>query len=142
MLRFSEELEETNGGSTANDGSPTSGAVNGRFSGQGVLSTASRLKYAFWLIVILVLAIQCSVYMIQDIPRFVQDTSLSHILIGAARLPFISSLSNFAKTCAIAYDNRMELAMHLTAETALGVGLFNLPILIIASVYPSHVARI
>ncbi|KAJ6183886.1 hypothetical protein N7519_005187 [Penicillium mononematosum] len=133
-----EKLEEANAGSTANDGSPTSGAVNGRFSGQGELSTASRLNYAIWLIAILVLAIQCSVYLIQDIPRFVQDTSLSRIFIGAALLPFTSSLSSFAKTCAIAYDNRMELAMHLTAETALGVGLFNLPILIIASVCIGH----
>jgi Ca2+:H+ antiporter len=133
-----EELEETDAGSTADDGSPTSGAVNGRFSGQEDLSTASRLNYAFRLIAILVLQIQCSVYLIQDIPRFVQDTSLSHIFIGAALLPFTSSLSSFAKTCAIAYDDRMELAMHLTAETALGVGLFNLPILIIASVCIGH----
>jgi Ca2+/H+ antiporter len=39
---------------------------------------------------------------------------------NADNYEFTSSLSNFAKTCVIAYDDRMGLVMHLTAETALG----------------------
>ncbi|KAF3019098.1 exchanger [Penicillium rubens] len=109
-----------------------------RLTGQRALPIPSRLTYIFWLIFILALSIQCSVNLIQTIPKFVQATSMSRLFIGATLLPFTSSLSNFAKTCVIAYDDRMGLVMHLTAETALGVGFFNLPALIIVSICIGH----
>lgn len=67
-----------------------------------------------------------------------QDISLSRLFIGATVFPFTSSLSSFAKTVAIAYNDRIGLAMHLIDETALGIGVFNLHILIIVGMCTGH----
>lgn len=62
----------------------------------------------------------------------------SHIFAGGVLLPFVTNASSIIKTCLITKSSQVELVLHLTVETVIGLTFFTLPILIIASAIVGH----
>ena len=89
----------------------------------------SRAAYLLWLTVVFILAMQC----LNNLINAPVPSSTTRIFVGGVLLPFVTNVSNIIKTCLIARSSRMELVLHLTVETAIGLTFFTLPILIIAS---------
>jgi calcium/proton exchanger cax len=89
----------------------------------------ARAAYIVWLAIVLYLAIQCSAKLV----TIQYDTFHSRAFVGGVLIPASISASGIFKTCRIAKSGQMQLVLHLTIETAIGLSFFTFPILTIVS---------
>ncbi|KAL4928881.1 uncharacterized protein BDV17DRAFT_263030 [Aspergillus undulatus] len=86
-----------------------------------------RVAYFLWLAAAPTLAVKCLANIISTPAWPVAEA----IFGGSVLLPAAISASGIVKTCNIARSGRMQLVIHLTVETAIGISFFTLPILIL-----------
>lgn len=92
------------------------------------MSPQSRAAYIFWLAMVLILAIKCTNNLLSV------DTPLCRRpFVGGVLFPLSISAPGIIKTYHLAKSGQMDLVIHLTVDTAIGLSFFTLPILIFVS---------